>query len=190
MSETYEARGDRHLSSPDAAWAAYRQVIDRMARELGDLESRMSWVKASDGSVTPGRETLDGAVAVLEADGLPFTYSFTSLTSKHGDVVAVYVWTNQRRVMVTSRATSASRAKGLAAVGTDLLEAIGGPRDVSVARRPGFTIVSGAVEDERRRTPKWVIWVSTVAGGAILTGAVAFGYAYLTAWMKSSGLMP
>ncbi|AKV85079.1 hypothetical protein AKG07_00860 [Microbacterium sp. CGR1] len=180
----YNASGDRYLKSPDTAWSAYKRVMDRLVYELGDLKSRTSWVKATDGSITPSRESLDEAVAVLESDGLPFTYSFSSFISVGGDRVDVYVWTDQHWVKIVGYASSASRAKGLVAVGTDLMDVLGAAKD-----RPAPDI-DEAAQPLRRKWPTWLRWTAGVTATAVIGGAVALFYRFVDVWLRSAGLLP
>lgn len=187
MAEIYKAKIDHYLSNDAEAWTAYEHVIERIVREFGEgLQRRNSWVKASDGSVTPSREQLADAVAVLEAEGLDFTYSFTSLASESGDDVSIFVWTDRRWVMVTSRTNSASRSKGFVTLAKDFLEA-NYPSRISRVEREDVGSETGSdaepelLPERKGGTPRWAL-ITLV--GAIITAIVGVGAAILTESIK------
>lgn len=190
--EIYKEKGDRYFTTVDASWSAYRKAIERLARELGNGTSRTSWVQAIDRSVTPSRASLDDAVAVLEADGLGFDYSFTSLSTAGDDSITIHVWKEQRRVMIVARASSASRSKGLVALGTSFLENSGGrQRSVAIESRAPLVSTPPAEAPDRaevsKRGPHWAVKATIVS---VIGAVVSLGFAYLNGWLEFAGLMP
>ncbi|MET4639568.1 hypothetical protein [Mycetocola sp. 2940] len=191
MTDYVEAVIDRRFSGSGDLWALYERTGARLltaAADLGEFEAGAVYVTAADHSVTVSRSTISEARGVLDDLNLDYDYSFYSMSSvpDRRTRFAVYLWAEQRRIMVTVTTPSQVSSEGLKGVMSKFFEAVhdNSPNAASVTASPQ-EVVPADSERKRARRPwfkhRYVARAAKWAGG-IITGVIAAGFIMLLGW--------
>ncbi|MBD8205209.1 hypothetical protein IFR11_02130 [Microbacterium sp. CFBP 8801] len=168
-----------HVDPLDAFHAVTRALVDASRHTEFPLGVDRVWAKADDGSTTLQRESLESASAELATMGLGFDYAFQNLEGAPRDSITVFVWRNDRRVMVSLRGPDRVRVEGLRAAARRYLDSVASDKKPRVEM-----IVWPSPNAAPSRRPWWKRPLVQIGGGvgAIFVAVAAAGLINLFGW--------